>query len=175
MKRRGIKRLSVSAMLFALGLLLPFLTGQVPEIGNMLLPMHFPVLLCGLTCGPFWGLAVGATLPIVRSLVFSRPVLFPNAIAMAAELATYAFVVGIIYSRSKKSVLSLYTSLAIAMILGRVVWGAIMALLMIGGDGFGLAAFISGAVIEAIPGIVLQFILIPVIMIALGKAGRKSK
>lgn len=175
MNRRGIKRLSVSAMLFALGLLLPFLTGQVPEIGNMLLPMHFPVLLCGLTCGPLWGLCVGATLPLVRSLIFSRPALFPTAIAMATELATYAFVVGAIYSRSKKSVLSLYASLAVAMIFGRVVWGAVMALLLLGNGGFGIAAFVSGAVLEAIPGIVLQLILIPVIMIALGKTGRTSK
>ena len=158
-------------MLFAMGLLLPFLTGQVPEIGNMLLPMHIPVLLCGLICGPIWGLGVGATLPIARSLIFSRPLLFPSAIAMSPELATYALVVGIVYALSRKNILSLYLSLISAMVCGRVVWGAVMALIMIGKGGFTMTAFISGAVLDAIPGIILQLVLIPLIMVALEKSG----
>lgn len=158
-------------MLFAMGILLPFLTGQIPEIGNMLLPMHIPVLLAGFAAGPLWGLAVGASLPIVRSLMFSRPVLFPSAVAMAAELATYAFVVGILYSKMKKSPFSVYFSLVTAMIAGRVVWGGVMALLMLGGVEFGWGIFISSAITEAIPGIIIQLVLIPIIILAL----RRSK
>ena len=157
-------------MLFALGIFLPFLTGQVPEIGNMLLPMHIPVLLAGFALGPLWGLAVGATLPLVRSLIFARPVLFPNAVAMAAELATYAFVVGILYSKMKKSTFSVYFSLVSAMILGRVVWGAVMALLMLGGAKFGWGIFLSSALTEAIPGIIIQLVLIPIIILALRRS-----
>ncbi len=166
-----IKKLSISAMLFAIGLVLPFLTGQIPEIGNMLLPMHIPVMLCGLICGPVWGTFVGAALPLIRSLIFSRPVLYPNAVAMAAELAAYAFVIGILFLKSRHTLSSLYISLISSMLVGRLVWGGIMALLLVGGDGFTFAAFLGGAVLEAIPGIVIQIILIPAVMLALGRAG----
>lgn len=172
--REHIKKLSISGMLFALGLFLPFLTGQVPEIGNMLLPMHLPVMLCGLISGPAWGGAVGALLPLVRSLIFSRPVLFPSAVAMAAELATYAIVAGLLYSRAKRNIPLLYFALIVSMISGRLAWGAVMAILLAGGDGFTFAAFLSGAVLEAVPGIIIQLVLIPVVMVAVGKAKSRT-
>lgn len=169
--RENIRKLSIAAMLFAIGLVLPFLTGQIPEVGNMFLPMHLPVMLCGLVCGPMWGGFVGATLPLVRSLIFSRPVLYPSAIAMAAELTVYAFVIGFVFLRSRHTLASLYIALFSSMLAGRLVWGCVMTLLLAGGDGFTFAAFLSGAVLEAIPGIVLQIILIPAVVLALGRAG----
>ena len=86
MKKQSILRLANAGMLFALGLVLPFLTGQIPEIGNLLLPMHLPVLLCGFVCGGIYGSIVGFTLPLVRSLIFGMPALFPSAVTMAFEL-----------------------------------------------------------------------------------------
>mgnify|MGYP003100243466 CR=1 FL=1 len=83
---RSTKQLTVSALLFALGLVLPFLTGQVPQIGNMLLPMHFPVFLCAFLCGWQYALFLGFLLPICRSMIFGMPHMFPVAIAMAFEL-----------------------------------------------------------------------------------------
>ena len=62
---KATRRLTLSAMFLALGLVLPFLTGQVPQIGNMLLPMHLPVFLCGLLCGWQYGAAVGFALPLL--------------------------------------------------------------------------------------------------------------
>ena len=116
---RSTKQLTVSALLFALGLVLPFLTGQVPQIGNMLLPMHFPVFLCGWQ----YALFLGFLLPICRSMIFGMPHMFPVAIAMAFELAAYGLIAGLIYGHSKqKSTASLYIALISAMILGRVVW-----------------------------------------------------
>ena len=49
--RKPIQNLVLSAMLLAVGIVLPFFTGQIPKVGSMLLPMHLPVLVCGLVCG----------------------------------------------------------------------------------------------------------------------------
>lgn len=167
-----IKNLTLAAMFLALGLVLPFLTGQIPAVGNMLLPMHIPVLLCGLLCGWQYGLAVGFILPILRSFLFSMPPMFPTAISMAFELATYGFVIGILYARSKwRCIVSLYRSMLVSMLAGRAVWGLVQMLLLgIGEGGFTFAAFLSGAFLNAVPGILLQLILVPAIMLALRRA-----
>ena len=111
MKKRT-QKLTLSAMFLAIGMVLPFFTGQIPKIGNMLLPMHIPVLLCGLICGWFYGLATGMILPILRSFIFGMPMLYPMAIAMAFELAAYGAIVGILYTRlEKKTTVSVYLSL----------------------------------------------------------------
>lgn len=171
------KKLTLAAMFMALGLVLPFLTGQIPQIGKMLLPMHLPVLLCGLICGWQYGAVIGFFLPIVRYAIFGMPVLFPIGIAMAFELCTYGLVAGFIYGRSSWTCArAIYRSLVIAMLSGRVVWGiAQMILLGISGKGFTWQMFMAGAFVNAIPGIILQLILIPAIMIALDKAGFKFK
>ena len=170
--KNNLKKLSLSAMFMAIGFILPMITGQIPQIGSMLLPMHIPVLLCGLICGWQYGLVVGLVLPILRSLTFGMPPLFSTAIAMMFELGTYGAVIGFFYNRSKwKCTVSLFRSMIIAMISGRVVWGVAMYILMnIRGGSFTLQAFLSGAIITAIPGIIIQFIFIPAIMVALGKA-----
>lgn len=117
------KNLTLSAMFLAVGMVLPFLTGQIPQIGNMMLPMHIPVLLCGLICGWQYGAVLGFVLPLLRYLVFGMPVLFPTGIAMAFELMTYGLVIGLMYSLSKwKCIIALYRALLTAMIAGRLVW-----------------------------------------------------
>ncbi len=170
-KNKNLLNLVLSAMFLALGLVLPFLTGQIKEIGSMLLPMHIPVLLCGLVCGWQSGLIVGAITPIMRSMLFGMPMMFPSAISMAFELATYGFVIGYLFSHAKwKCIKSLYRCLIISMISGRVVWGIVQcALLGLGENGFTLTAFIGGAFSTAIPGIILQLVLIPAVMLVLGK------
>ncbi len=167
----SVKNMVLSAMFLAIGIILPFFTGQVPQIGNMLLPMHIPVLLCGLICGWKYGLAVGIITPLLRSFLFPTPILYPNAIAMAFELGTYGLVVGFWYQRSKwKCIVSLYRSMLLAMVCGRVVWGVVMIFLLgAKGNVFTLEAFLAGAFLNAIPGIVLQLLVIPAIMMALHK------
>ena len=96
-----VKKVTLSGMLFAIGLILPFFIGQIPAVGKMLLPMHIPVLICGLILGWQYGLAVGFLLPLVRSVLFGMPVLYPNAIAMAFEMGTYGLVAGWLYSHAK--------------------------------------------------------------------------
>lgn len=173
MKKTVVKDLTLSAMFMALGLVLPMITGHIPQIGNMLLPMHIPVFLCGLICGWRYGLTVGLTLPLLRSFAFGMPPLYPIAIAMAAELAIYGLVAGYLYNHSRwKCVISLYRSMIIAMIAGRIVWGAAeIVLLGIKGNTFTWKMFAAGAFFNAIPGIVLQIIIIPAIMIALNQTG----
>lgn len=173
MKKNSAKKLTTSAMLFALGLVLPFLTGQIPQIGGMLLPMHIPVFLCGLICGWKYGLFIGLAVPVVRSLLFGMPPMYPMALAMAFELAAYGIVAGAIYNREGYFCLkSLYRAMFIAMVSGRVVWGFAMIVLMgIKGGAFTWTAFLSGALLNAIPGIILQLVLIPAVMLALHKTG----
>ncbi|MBE6558011.1 MAG: ECF transporter S component [Ruminococcaceae bacterium] len=169
--RQTTLRLILSALFLAIGYVLPFATGQIREIGNMLLPMHLPVFLCGMICGWKYGAAVGMVLPITRSLIFGMPVLYPAAIAMSAELMTYGLLTGLIYGNArKKNLLSIYTGLLIAMVAGRLVWGgAQLILLGIGGTAFSWKAFMAGALLQAVPGIVLQLILIPAVMMTLQK------
>ncbi len=170
---KNVKNLTLSAMFIAIGVILPFLTGQIQQIGNMLLPMHIPVFLCGLICGWQYGAAVGFILPLLRSLLFGMPPFYPNALAMALELLTYGMVAGFLYSRSRwQCVMALYRSLLAAMIAGRIVWGvAEVVLLGIGGSAFTWEAFIAGALLNSIPGIILQLILIPAVMVALNRTG----
>lgn len=170
--RQHIKTMVLAAMFMAIGLLLPFLTGQIPQVGNMMLPMHLPVLLCGLICGWQYGGAVGFVLPLFRYVLFGAPPM-PVGAAMAFELAAYGAVVGFLYARSRwQCVISLYRCLVIAMVAGRIVWAA-ARMVMVGAASvpFTWEIFLSGAVITAIPGIILQLIAIPAIMVALNRTG----
>ena len=166
MKKQSIQNLVLSALFLAIGLILPFFTGQIKEIGDSLLPMHLPVMLCGLICGWKYGGAVGLMLPFLRSLTFSMPPLYPNAVWMALELAAYGLVIGLLFSRKKDySRGYLLLCLIISMLSGRVVWGIAKAVLLgVAGKPFGLEAFLVGGFVDAVPGLILQFILIPLIM-----------
>ena len=167
---RSVRRLTYAALCLALALVLPFLTGQVPEVGNMLCPMHIPALLCGFLCGWPWGLVVGGIAPVLRSLLFSRPPMF-SAIGMAFELAAYGAVAGFLYRKLPGTKRSIYLALIAAMIVGRVVWGAAQMVLMgLQGSAFTMQAFLAGAITTAVPGIILQLVLIPVVVMALKKA-----
>lgn len=168
----AVRRLVYSAVFLALALALPFLTGQIPQVGGALLPMHLPVLLCGFVCGWPWGLAVGLVAPLLRSLLFGMPPMFPTAAAMALELAAYGAFAGLLSARLPRSLGGIYGSLLGAMTLGRVVWGCAMAAFLgMQGASFGLTAFWAGAVVNALPGIACQLVLIPILAAALDRAG----
>ena len=156
----------------ALAFVLPFLTGQIPEIGAMLSPMHIPVLLCGFLCGWSWGLGVGLIAPLLRSVLLGIPVMFPGAVAMAFELATYGCLAGWLRTKLPRTNASVYAILIIAMLAGRAVWGAARLILSgLAGNSFTWAMFLAGAFTNAVPGIILHLILIPVLVIALERNG----
>lgn len=172
MKSLQIRRLTYAALSLAIALVLPFLTGQIPEIGSMLSPMHIPVLLCGFMCGWPWGLAVGFIAPLLRSVMFGMPVMFPGAVAMAFELAVYGGMAGFLCQKLPRKNSVTYAVLLISMISGRIVWGIVRFVLSgLSGTTFSWAMFLAGAVTNAIPGIVLQLILIPILVIAMERAG----
>ena len=171
--KQRIYDLILAALCMALGIVLPFFTGQIPQIGGMLLPMHLPVLLCGLLCGWQYGGLVGFVLPLLRYAMFGMPPIFPTGIAMAFELAAYGIIAGYLYNHSRwQCVISLYRSLIAAMIGGRIVWGVVRVLLTgVSGEPFTWELFLSGAFLTAIPGIILQLVFIPVLMVALDRTG----
>ena len=171
MKHSLLKNMVLTALFLAIGLVLPFFTGQIPAVGRMLLPMHIPVLLCGLICSWQWGLGLGLVLPVLRSLLFGMPVMFPTAVAMAFELGTYGMVIGWLYARSRwQCIRALYKCLIPAMLAGRLVWGAVMVLLMgLSGSVFTWELFLGGAVLNSLPGIALQLVLIPAVMVLLDR------
>ena len=170
---RSTKNLVRASLLMALGLLLPFLTGQIPQIGRMLSPMHIPVLLCGMICGWPYGLAVGFLTPLLRSVLFGMPAIYPQAVAMAFELAVYGLVSGLLYARfPEKDLKAIYLSLIAAMLAGRLVWGlAGLALYGVAGNAFTFPMFLGGAFVNAVPGILLHLVLIPAIMFGLERSG----
>ena len=166
------RKLTYAALFLALALVLPFLTGQIPQIGSALSPMHIPVLLCGFLVGWPWGLAVGFIAPLLRSVIFGMPVMVPGAVAMAFELAVYGLVSGILYRLLPKQKWSIYVTLLVALPAGRVIWGiARLIIAGLSGNSFTWALFLAGAFTNAVPGIILHIVLIPVIVMVLEHAG----
>lgn len=167
-----VRKLTYAALYLAIAMVLPFVTGQVPEIGSMLCPMHIPALLCGFMCGWPWGLAVGFIAPLLRSVLFGMPPLFPTAAAMAFELAVYGGMAGLLYQLLPRKAWITYAVLIVSMIAGRIAWGAVRVILAgLSGSSFTWALFLAGAVTDAVPGIIMQLALIPVLVIAMDRAG----
>lgn len=167
-------KISFSSICIALGIVLPFLTGQIPEIGSMLLPMHIPVLIAGFICGWKYGLLVGIITPLLRAVTFGMPPLYPTAIAMSFELATYGFVSGILFKILNKKInflLSTYTTLIVALFIGRIVWGFVRFGIGIIDQTniFTFELFLSGAVISCWPGIIIQLVVVPALLLTLKK------
>ena len=161
----------LSAFLLALGLVMPFITGQIPEIGSMLLPMHIPVLICGFVCGWKYGGLVGFIVPLMRSVIWGMPPIM-TAIGMAFELAAYGMMTGLLYKIFPKGKVMIYIELIVAMVIGRAVWGIVSIVIYgIQGNAFSWQIFMGGALINAIPGIILQIVLVPVLVMALQRLG----
>ena len=165
-----LRHLVYAAVCLALCMLLPFLTGQIPQIGSALSPMQIPVLLAGFLCGPWWAMAVGFVAPMLRHVWLGMPPLI-TAIAMSFELAAYGLFSGLLYRLLPKKTVNIYVSLIGAMILGRIVWGIAMVVISgVSGSAFTWSAFIAGALLNAVPGIILHIVLIPILVMALKRA-----
>ncbi len=175
MKNKNIVNLVLASLFLAAAYVLPFITGQIREIGNMLCPMHIPVILCGFVCGAPFGAVVGFIAPLLRSLTLGMPVLFPGAVSMSAELCVYGLLSGLLYKLLPKKNVFIYVSLLISMISGRLVWGFMQFCLLGFNTGkFPFSAFVAGAFTNAIPGIILQIVLIPVLVMVIEKITEKN-
>jgi hypothetical protein len=114
---------------------------------------------------------IGFIAPILRYALFGVPVLFPMGISMAFELATYGLMTGILYRLLPKRIPYVYLALVSSMLVGRIVWG--MTSFIIAGlqhTEFSFDMFLAGAFINALPGIVIHIVLIPLVVIVLKKA-----
>lgn len=160
-----IKRISMGSTLLALGILLPFLTINQPQLGQVFLLMHIPALLAGFILGGKWGGLVGFLMPLMRSLIVGMPPLYPTALIMSFELMTYAFVAGIIASKLSFKTMHVILALVIAMIAGRLVWGVVsVVVLSLEHIPYTFNVFIAGAFVTALPGIIIQLVLIPTLI-----------
>ena len=171
MKTSKTAYLIIALICLVLCEVLPIFTEKIPQFGTGLRPMHFPVLIAGFACGPWLALIVGATAPIIIALMHGAPMLIPTEIAMSFELATYGVMAGLLYSQLPRKTGNIYVSLITAMIVGRIVWCASM--LVIAGrmqTQFTYHMFIAYAFVDAVPGIIVQIVLIPAIVIILEKA-----
>jgi len=171
MRKHQILKLVYAAVCLALALVLPFLTGQIPQIGKALSPMHIAIFLCGFICGWSYGLIIGFIAPLLRFALFGMPILYPTGIAMAFELAIYGLITGLLYKVLPKKIPYIYVSLIGAMIGGRIVEGVVkVVLLRLQNSTYTFEAFIASSFTNAIPGIILHIVLVPVVVIALQKA-----
>ncbi len=177
MKKDTINKISLSAVFLALGFVLPFLTGQIPQIGSMLLPMHIPVFLCAFICGWQYALPVAFLLPLLRTMIFGVPNLYPESISIAFEMSAYAFVCGFSFAQTKnKNTSAIYGCLLISMAVGRIVRAFVqLVLLGISKTPFTFGAFFTGVIIKGIPGIILQLILVPSIIVLFQKLLKKTE
>ncbi len=166
----ALRKMVLSVCFLVMGWLLPLVTLRIPTIGNMLCPMHIPVLLCGFILGPKYGGLVGLILPLTRSIFWGMPPLYPTAICMMVELATYGIVNGIVYDllgakMRADALVRIYTALIAAMCVGRLLWGVSrMVCGLFDTNNFTWSLFITGAFLTAWPGILLQLILIPILI-----------
>ncbi len=167
---RTVKNITFSAMFLALCMVLPIITGGIPQIGKALAPMHIPVFICGFVCGWQYGAAIGFIAPLMRSMIFSKPIMYPDAVGMAFELATYGLICGLLYKVFPQKKAYIYSTLILSMLGGRVVWG-IARYIMAGlsGSDFNISMFIAGAFANAVPGIICHIILVPLIIMAFEK------
>ncbi len=168
--QKQTRHLVFSALCAALCVVLPLALHAIPRAGNVLLPMHIPVLLCGLACGPLWGLGCGVLGPVLSSLITGMPV--PAYLpGMMLELAAYGLAAGLLVRviRTGRPLLDLYVAMVLAMLAGRIVYGAANALFLRAGD-YSLQIWLTSAFVTGLPGIAVQLVLIPGVVRALQKA-----
>jgi thiamine transporter ThiT len=169
MKLSPVKKLVFTAACVALCVVLPLAFHTIPNAGTVFLPMHIPVLLCGLVCGWPYGLVTGLMGPMLSSIITGMP---PAAMlpSMMVECGVYGLVTGLMmkYIRTGKLLPDLYISMLTAMALGRVVSGLAKALIFT--PGTAPFAWVTTSLVAGIPGIVIQLVLMPLVIFALTRA-----
>jgi Protein of unknown function (DUF1393). len=162
-------QLVCTALFTAVGVVLPLAFHSVPNAAMVFLPMHIPVLMCGLIAGPFYGLVCGALTPVLSSLFTEMP---PMAIipSIVAELAVYGLVSGILIRvvRTHRTIFNIYVALIGAMLVGRGVMGLLNAFVFSGG-AYSLKIWLAASFVTALPGIAIQLVLIPILILTLKK------
>ena len=164
------RKLVLTALFIAIGVVLPQAFHAIPNAGSIFLPMHIPVLIAGFAVGPLFGAICGILTPILSHLIFGMPPAMMLA-QMICELAVYGFMTGLLNSliKIKNPVVKNYAVLILSMLSGRLAYGILNALIFKAGS-YSLQAWLSAAFISALPGIAIQLILIPILVARLRKA-----
>ena len=175
-RNQSLYRLLITAILLALGMVLPFLTGQIPSIGQLISPLHIPAFICGLTCGWGWGAALGLILPILRGLIFGMPPFPAVGLPMAFELLFYGLVTGLLYPVLRKAVkgqhiAAMLGTMIVSMVAGRIAGGVAKAVMMgLSGQGYSFAMFFASYFTGTLPGAVIHLIVCPYVVTMLEQA-----
>ena len=164
-----VRRMVMAALCTALCVVLPIAFHAIPDAGSVFLPMHIPVLLCGLICGWPYGAVCGLVGPFLSSIVTGMP---PAAMlpSMMVECAVYGLIAGLLmkHVRTGKATVDLYISLVAAMAAGRIIAGFAKAWILT--PGVSPFAWVTTSLITGIPGIVLQLVAMPLVVAALTRA-----
>lgn len=170
-KMSSVKQACITAVCIALCYVLP-MSFHALGLGSVFLPMHIPVLLCGMVCGGGYGLFCGITGPVLSCVLSGMPTA-TGLISMVPELVIYGLVSGLVmkHLRTKNLYADLYIALTAAMLLGRVAGGVASACFYMGtGEAFSITIWAASYFVSTLPGIVSQLILIPILIITLMKA-----
>ena len=165
MNKITTKELVLSGLLLASGIIVPMIFHMFGMTGPIVLPMHIPVLIGGFLLPPQLALVLGIITPIASGILTGMPVMFPMAIIMAFELAIYGLTASL---STRKFKLPIIPSLIISMIAGRIAAGLTVAVLVrmfaVKMDPF---LFVKSAIITGLPGIIIQLIFIPALLLAI--------
>lgn len=161
------KKLVLTALFAAIGVVLPQAFHMIPNAGSVILPMHIPVLIAGFLVGPVYGLACGILTHLLSHLIFSMPPA-PVLPGMLCELAVYGLMSGLLNKviKMENQLAKAYVVLIGAMLCGRITYGILNALIFRAGS-YSMQAWLSAAFVTAIPGIIIQLLLIPILVIRL--------
>ncbi len=166
------KRICVCSVCIALCYVLP-LAFHGLGLGMAFSPLHLPVLLCGLVCGWPYGLLCGVLGPVLSSLLSSMPAA-AQLPYMIPELCAYGLFTGLLlrWIRTGRTAADIVLTLLPAMLLGRVVGGLTRALFLLSSaEGYSLSLWASSYLVATLPGVILQLILLPILVLALTRAG----
>ena len=171
---RNTKKLTMTAMMIALGLVLPPVIRMIPNGGVLFSPMHISPLLTGLVIGPVEGIIVGLICPLLNHLLYGMPQ-GTTLIGMCFELPVYGLVSGILMNvlKSQKDQVKVYLSLIIAMLCGRIAGGIVQSIVL--GSTYTLQVWITSYFVSTFPAIIIHLILLPVVYFSLNKAGFVKK
>ncbi len=150
--------------------MLPLAFHSIPRGGQIFLPMHIPVLICGIIAGPIFALLCGILTPLLSSLITGMPT-FAVLPGMLFELSAYGFFSGLIIRliKSPSKILDIYIALVLAMLIGRVIGGLMNGLIFSAG-AYSLKTWLMLSFVTALPGIVIQLTVIPTIIYSLRRA-----
>lgn len=166
----AVKKSIITAVCIALCIILPQALHAIPKAGAIYSPMHIPILLCGLICGWQYGALCGLAGPLLSSLFTGMPAA-ASLPPMMIECAVYGLISGLVikFLFTKNTYADLYISLVSAMLTGRIVAGIVKALIFARGE-ITIAAWAATYFVTALPGIIIQLVLIPSLVFALMKS-----